>query len=159
MRRSLLLVVGLLMACDNSSSNAPMPDRSLQSLRAAATQVSVGSTMMTAQVEAWRSYQPIKGDEGDPMIAVIRLSTASSGGVPGDLGVETVYLMRGDEVVTADAREEQPRGPNATSIEFVVRDGPRWTPGDSMDVVVGLTHRGGKTALLRAPRVALARVS
>ena len=158
-RRLVYLCLGLVMACNNSPSPAQLPVRSADALRAAATQAVIGASTLTAEVEAWRSYQPIKGDAGDPMIAIIRLRSAGEGGVPGDVGVEAVYLMRGNEVVAAEAREEQPRAAKARAVEFVVRNGPHWTPGDSIDVVVALKQTGGKTTLVRAPRTVLARVS
>ncbi|MEO6446984.1 MAG: hypothetical protein ABIZ91_17225, partial [Gemmatimonadaceae bacterium] len=62
-------------------------------------------------------------------------------------------------LIVTEAREEQPREARARSVEFVVRNGPLWSPGDSLDVVVTLKTTGGASALLRAPRIVLARVS
>lgn len=153
------LCLGLLMACNDSPSPAERPVRTAESLRAEATQAVIGASSLAVEVEAWRSYQPIKGDAGDPMIAIIRLTAAGEGGVPGDVGVDAAYLVRGNEVVVADAREEQPREAKARTVEFIVREGPQWTPGDSIDVVVVLKQTGGQTTLVRAPRTVLARVS
>lgn len=133
--------------------------QSVDSLLAVPTESALGSATFSVEAEAWRSYQPIRGDAGDPMIAVLRLQATTGDGVPGDVGMGTVYLVRGGELVVTEAREEQPREEKARSVEFVVRDGPQWSPGDSIDIVVTLTRTGGATALVRAPRIALARVS
>ncbi|MBK6485771.1 MAG: hypothetical protein IPF98_02640 [Gemmatimonadetes bacterium] len=132
--------------------------RGADELRAAATRVSAGPVTLLLEVEAWRSFQPIVGDVGDPLIAILRLQAVDSVGVPGAVAVDGVYLVRGTEVVQVAAREEQPRGDNARTVEFVVRDGPRWAAGDSIDVVAAVSGSGGPPVLLRAPRVSILRV-
>lgn len=132
--------------------------RGADELRAVATQVSVGPVTLMLTVEAWRSFQPIVGDVGDPLIAILHVQAADSAKVPGAVTVDGVYLVRGTEVVQMAAREEQPRGENARTVEFVVRDGPRWAAGDSIDVVAEVSGAGGPPVLLRAPRVAIVRV-
>src|SRR5690606_15635317 len=46
----------------------------------------------------------------------------------------------------------------ARTAEFVLRAGPRWPPGDSLDVIVALAGLGPSPRAVRAPRVAIARV-
>ncbi|MEO6447163.1 MAG: hypothetical protein ABIZ91_10400, partial [Gemmatimonadaceae bacterium] len=111
---------------------------SVDSLLAISTESTLGAVTFAVEAEAWRSYQPIRGDAGDPMIIVLRLQARDDVGVPGDVGIETVYLIRGEELIVTEAREEQPREARARSVEFVVRNGPLWSPGDSLDVVVTL---------------------
>lgn len=132
--------------------------RTAESLRAVATELRAGGTTLAADVEAWRSFQPLAGEAGEPLIAVVRVRSVGDGGIPGALAVDSVWLVRGAEVVTGAAREEQPREPKGRVVEFVLRDGPRWAPGDTLDVIVSLTGIGARPLALRAPRVTLARV-
>ncbi|MEP7382036.1 MAG: hypothetical protein ABI910_10140 [Gemmatimonadota bacterium] len=145
------------IACAPASSGEPVV-RGAEELRRAATQVSAGEARLTLVVEAWRSFQPIVGNAGDPLTAILRVRASESEGVPGALALGTVYLVRGAEVVQMEAREEEPRAANAGTVEFVLRDGPRWAAGDSIDVIADVSGLGGPSVLLRAPRVAIARV-
>jgi len=119
--------------------------------------VAIAGRSISLEVEAWRSFQPTVGTVGDPLIAVLRVQSRD-GSLPGELSMRRVFLLRGGEVVEGEAREEQPRESNAQMAEFVLRQGPPWTPGDSLDVVVELAGSGSLAPLLRAPRVAIARV-
>lgn len=132
--------------------------RGADELRQASTQLSASGVNLSLAVEAWRSFQPIVGNEGDPLIAILRVNAGASEGVPGALALATVYLLHGSDVVQVEAREEEPRASNASTVEFVLRDGPRWAAGDSIDVIAELTGLGGANVLLRAPRVAISRV-
>jgi hypothetical protein len=147
----------VISACAPAPSGEP-PVRSADELRQAGTQVRAGEGSLTLEVEAWRSFQPIVGDSGDPLIAVLRLRAGEGGRVPGALAIEGAWLVRGNEVLRVEAREEEPRAASAEVLEFVVRDGPRWAAGDSIDVIVDVGGLDGPRTLLRAPRVVIARV-
>lgn len=157
-RRAATLLLACVACAQPEPSTPPAIVRTAESLRAVSTELRVGTAAFTAEVEAWRSFQPLVGAAGDPLIAVVRVRGGGEGGVPGALAADTVWLVRGAEVVTGVAREEQPREGDAHTVEFVVRDGPRWAPGDSIDVIVALTGLDATTHLVRAPRVTIARV-
>lgn len=130
-----------------------------EALGAVATRAEGPDGAFTLEVEAWRSYQPtMERPPGDPMIAILRLRVEGERAIPGALSVDSVWLVRGADVERAQAREEQPRVAGAGMVEFVIRDGPRWPTGETMDVVVALGGLGGAPLLVRAPRVVIARV-
>lgn len=162
MRPLALLAALAMMACGDESS-PQAPDRSLETLRLAVLSIRVGDATLDVDAEAWRSFQPTVSDtprsrgEGDPLLALVRLRSTGDP-IPAGLAMDGVYLIRGSEVAAVTAREEQPRAEGARFAEFMVRDGPRWPPGDSIDVVVALRDDSGRTMLLRAPRVAIMRV-
>lgn len=160
--RRIVDTVGLLslaiMACAQGSSPSQPPERSLETLRNAATSAMVGDAHLRVEAVAWRSFQPITGEKGDPMLAIVRLIAAPGATIASDLKVDAVYFIRGNEVLATTAREEQPREGTPNVVEAMVRNGPRWTPGDSIDVIAGVQHGGGTTILLRAPRIVLTRV-
>lgn len=158
--RILLLAGALLVACEQPPSTPPaLAVTSAQSLRDVPLRVEEGGATLTLAVEAWRSFQPTIGAEaGDPLIAILRLNADRTGGIPGALRADSAWIARGDEVLRVTAREEQPREAAARWVEFVVRDGPRWAPGDSIDVVLALGGLRAPQVLLRAPRVPILRV-
>lgn len=157
------LVTGVAMtaiACgDQPSSDASTPPavRDASTLLAAPAQLEANGTSLSLEVEAWRSFQPTMDTIPRRLIAVLRLH-AMGAGVPGALGLDGVWLVHAGEVVRADAREEQPREAGARTVEFVLRDGPLWPPGDSLDVVASVTGIAASPRLLRAPRTVIARV-
>ena len=158
MRPGSLSLLGAVMACGQSSSPAQPPARSLETLRGAAPSAVVGDASLRVEAIAWRSFQPIVGEKGDPMIAIVRLVAAPGATVAADVKASAAYFIRGSEVVPATPREEQPREASPSVVEAMVRNGPRWTPGDSIDVVVAVRSGDGSTTLIRAPRTVLSRV-
>jgi len=130
---------------------------SSETLREAPQEVSLGGTPLRLEVEAWRSFQPTMDRLPNRLIAVLRLK-ATTGAVPPLAALDAVWLQHGSETVRGIAREEQPRDPGASNVEFVLRDGPMWSPGDSIDVVASVSEGGRGATLLRAPRVAILRV-
>jgi hypothetical protein len=125
-------------------------------LRAVSTSVDAEGGSWTLEAEAWRSFQPITTPSGEPMIVVVRLRGTVP--LPREFGVQSVLLLRGDSVWSGPAGEEHPRDPGAMLAEVVVRDAPRWGPGDSLDVVARVGRTRGPLALVRAPRIVIARV-
>ena len=158
MRLAFVALSLAVMACDRSSSPAQPPERSLETLRGAAPSAVVGDANLRVEAIAWRSFQPIVGEKGDPMIAIVRLIAAPGATVGADVSAHAVYFIRRDEVVAATPREEQPRESSPDVVEAMVRNGPRWVPGDSIDVVVAVRRGDASTTLIRAPRIVLSRV-
>lgn len=144
--------------CSISNSAQP-PERSLDVLHAAATSVVLGGTTLRLEAVAWRSYQPITGDAGDPLIAIVRLRAQDGGAIAKETTMDVAYLVRGTEIVGLRSREEQPRGASPDVVEWMVRDGPHWTPGDSIDVIAAVRNGDAAPVLVRAPRIVLSRVS
>lgn len=127
-----------------------------EALRSAPVSASLqGGILLSATAEAWRSFQPLAGT-GDSLIVLVRV--AGDRLLPEDLLVTGLHVLRGDDVWESVGAEEHPREPQATAIELVARGGPSWAPGDSIDVVVSLRRRREGPLLLRAPRIAIARV-
>lgn len=147
-----------VMACAQGSSQSQPPERSLETLRSAAPSATIGDAQLRVEAVAWRSFQPIAGERGDPMLALVKLIAAAGATIASDLRLDAVYFIRGDEVVAAVASEEHPREGTPNVVETMVRNGPRWTPGDSIDVIASVRHGGAATILLRAPRIVLTRV-
>lgn len=143
-----------LMAC--ASDSAPPEARSADAFRAVQLELREGPAVLTLEAEAWRSYQPITTSAGEPLIVVARLHATAL--IDSALRVETLHLVHGDETWTGAAVEEQPRTSGAAGLEVVVRNGPHWATGDSVDVVARVALPGGRSALVRAPRTLIARV-
>ncbi|MGQ0765652.1 MAG: hypothetical protein ACT4OZ_08300 [Gemmatimonadota bacterium] len=144
-----MLAVG--QSCDDSGR------MTAESLRAAATSITVDGDRWTLQVEAWRSFQPIVGADGDPLIVVSRLT--GSRPISADVVGRRLHLiLEAGEPWSGPASEEQTRDAQATTVEFVTRNGPNWSPGTAMDAILEFTTRSGEVQFIRAPRTTVLRV-
>lgn len=146
------VALGVACAYDPGRSGAP----SALSLLSVAQQAVLGAARVSLEAEAWRSFQPITGEAGDPLIVVARLH----GTAPLDpqLRIDTLYVVRGNEIWTGRSREEQPRASGGLDLEVVARNGPPWASGDSIDVIAEVTGVDGQKVRLRSARIAVLRV-
>ena len=80
---------------------------------------------------------------------IVRVETLDKSAIPVDVVVDGMWVVNGDEVWRANPREEQPRT-EPTKLEVVAREGPRWGPGITVDVVVRLKGPDGANAFVRA---------
>lgn len=128
-----LLIVGAVPGCEESPS-AP----SASDLRQAPESVAVGGKMLRLTTEIWRDFMPISPPDGKPMVARLVVSTSDASPFPSGVGVERTWLFLGDQTwETADLQPESQQ-PGAPSLAVVARDGPKWGPGVTIDVVVRL---------------------
>ena len=139
------------MACTPGGRAAPDVSWPAQ----AEARSSVGTTDYGIEVEAWRSFQPVAGERGDPLLAVVRLTSTQP--IPPDLALGRVRLQRGADTWGGTLVEESARAASPTTIEFMLRDGPPWTAGDSITVMAELV-RGGSRVLVLGLRTVIARV-
>lgn len=141
------------MACAPGGGGRATPDSSWPAQAEART--TVGTVEYGLEVEAWRSFQPVAGERGDPLLAVLRLTSAQP--IPPDLALGRARLQRGADTWGGALAEESTRVGSPTTIEFMLRDGPLWTAGDSITVMVELVRGGSRVAVLGL-RTVIARV-
>jgi hypothetical protein len=139
--------------CAPSGSGGSPPDSSWPVEAPART--TVGGVGYSLEVEAWRSFQPITGDRGDPLLALVRLT--SSQPIPADIALARVQLQRGADRWGGSVREESPRTGAPTTIDFMLRDGPRWAAGDSIGLLVEVV-KGGSVLTVLGMRTVITRV-
>lgn len=141
------------LACDRP----PVPDTNSRELLLAAPVAGVvAGAPMRLEVDAWRNFQPLTPERGPPLLAVLRLT--SDRPIPAGLVIESVALVRGDQVWTGTARQEVAAEAQAPVVEFMLREGPQWSPGDTIEVVARLREASGAISWLRAPHVVVQRV-
>ena len=143
-----------LVACASDPGRPAAP--SAASLLSVAQQAVQGASRLSLEAEAWRSFQPIKGEAGDPLIVVARLHGTAPLGP--HVRIDTLYVVRGSEIWTGRSKEEQSRVAGGPDLEVVARNGPAWASGDSIDVIAEVSVGGDLKVRLRAPRIAVMRV-
>lgn len=137
----------LLAGCGDPSTTTISPEP--QPLLDAPTQVHLDGHDLTLEAYLWRDFQSISPPDGKPLVAVLRVKTADGRPFPASVTADQVSVVYGDQVWTAPAHQEQPSSQPAV-LEVVARNGPRWGPDVTVDVVVRLRGPGGSEFLLRA---------
>jgi hypothetical protein len=93
---------------------------------------------------------PIAPPDGQPLIAVLKISTEDGSQVPAGIIADAIWVIHNAEVWSA-AVEQRPRAETAPDYEVVARNGPKWGPNVAVDVVVQLVDSARRAFLLRAP--------
>jgi hypothetical protein len=149
MRRTLTALTATLMpnACGGSSPTAPslLPS----DLAAAPTRVILAGKSLVLDASLWRDFMPISPPDGRPLTAVLQVRAEDGSQVPATVGADMVWVLNGADAWSTVPREERSRNETAPIYELVARDGPKWGPGITVDVVVRLHDQGGRDSLLR----------
>lgn len=153
------------VACGGKSEPpAPVGEGAAELRQAPTRSAPLAGFTCSLETYLYRDFMPGPdvGANGRPMIAVARVTVDDDTATfPAGVTVDRMWIVNGNEVWETMPREEQPRGSSgkAETIEVVGRDGPRWGPGITVDVVVRLRGPGGATTLLRAAAQPIHRTS
>jgi hypothetical protein len=112
--------------------------------------VEIGGVPYTLTANLRRDFQPVAPTNGQPLVVVVKVTTADQASVPADLAIDHVWVLNGKEQWSAAPES------GATRLETSVRGGPKWSPGIKVDVVARL-KQGKKTWLVRAAGVDIKR--
>lgn len=139
-----LTLLGLLAGC----AEGPMAPSPISELVNAPVQIRVAGVDLTLETYLYRDFAPITVPNGQPMIAAVRVKAADGASLPTGLEAEVLHVLYGEEVWAVAPLEEHP-STDPGVLEVVARNGPKWGPGVTVDVVLRLRH-GGTTLLLKA---------
>jgi hypothetical protein len=152
----LVCVAATLAAC--SAATGPTPEVPAAELRQVPTSVTVGGATLVLEPYLWRDFQPISPPDGKPLAAVLRLRTSGDVALPAGVRVDAAWVVSGEAIWAArisDERLSTPPGP--PFYEAVARDGPKWGPGITVDVVVQVRDADARSWRLRASGVPINR--
>ena len=139
--------LALLVACSDADNLIAPP--SPVEIQNAPSQIVVGGVELTLEAFLYRDFQPVSEPNGRPLIASVRVKPASGKALPADLRAEALHVVYGDQVWTPRLFQESPND-REPEMEFVARDGPKWGPNVTVDVVLRL-RSGDRALLLKAP--------
>lgn len=139
----------VLCGCGREGPTAPgsVP---IADLTAAPTRVTLAGTTLTLGTELWRDFMPIAPPDGRPLVVVLRVRTDDGSTVPATVRADTMWVVFGSEIWSGVPEEQRSRAETAPVYELVARDGPKWSPGVTVEVVVRLRDASGRGFLLRA---------
>lgn len=139
----------MMAGCGSDSPAAPDTDDP-GTLKAAPLTVVFASKTLTLSASLWRDFQPISPPDGKALTGVLRVTATDGSSVPSSVTADAAWLVMGTQVWQTTPAEIGSRDASAPVYELAVRDGPKWGPGVSVDVVVRLRDGSGRAALLRA---------
>jgi len=149
MRRLFTALIGIfvLNACAGTAPAAPTPRQS--DLAQAPTRVVLAGKSFALHALLWRDFMPISPPDGKPLVAVLQVRTEDGSEVPATVRADMVWVLNRADAWSTVPREERSRNETAPVYELVARDGPKWGPGITVDVVIRLRDAGGPESLLR----------
>ena len=150
----MLAVAAAATACGSPTEVAPVP---LAELEAAPLAVVVNGQEVVLSPYLWRDFMPFTPPDGRPMIAILRLESADGAPLAGTVSIDAAWVVNDDEVWTGSVREHRLAPPPPMYYEAVMRGGPKWGPGITVDVVVRVRDSTGEPQLIRATNVPIHR--
>ncbi len=98
--------------------------------------LTIGVHSYTLDAYLWRDFMPVSPPNGKRMIAINWLIEADSVEIPGNITLVKQYMIYEDSVWIADYTDEPP-APSlpAYKLEKVSRNGPKWGPEVTVDVI------------------------
>ena len=127
-----------------------VPEIPSADLASAPDTIEVAGSQVTLWASLWRDFQPISPPDGKPLISLVRLIETDSLRIDGAISPMYIWVVNGDHVwasrFTDEARPPQPE----YQIEKVARNGPKWGPGISVDVIVGIRYHEEPMILIAA---------
>jgi len=145
--RYVIVCAWLLAGCKDGI--APVIEPAPPQVLNAPAEVVVGGVTVRLETYLWRDFEPFSPADGKPLIAVLRIKSRDGTAIPSTLSVDSVWVVNGETAWVAKATQEYPPA-DSSYIEFVARDGPKWGPGVTVDVVLRLRESTGDPLFLRA---------
>lgn len=157
MRRNLLFVgalalLGLLTGCSGGTGTLQTNLPTAAQLRAVPLSLGISGKTLQGETYVWRDMMPTIVIPGEPapkrgIMVSFTAKASDSTPVPAGLRAEKITVANGDEVwasTEVEVRSEE------NSFGGVVRNGPEWTLGSSVDVVISFRDSAGGLYELRA---------
>jgi len=146
----LLLLSGCGHGDARLSPAALLAPAELGRVRAAAESVAAAGATLRLDTYLWRDFMPVAPPDGQPLRAVLRITTADSSAFPPALRADAAWVLNGGAVWATWLEEARPRTPGDPTLEVGAQGGPKWGPGIEVDVVVRLRGVAGAAGYLRA---------
>jgi hypothetical protein len=122
----------------------------LQYLQTALEKIEINGTEYTLETSLWRDFMPISPPDGRPLVAVIRVKALGETAISSKIDATRLWVVKGKEIWETEFTNEE-RPTIGDTLEKIGRDGPKWEPGISVDVVVRIIDlKSGKSYLLKA---------
>lgn len=104
---------------------------------------------VTIEPYLWRDFMPSSPPDGKPLTVVVRIRAVGTA-LSLSVSADSIWVISQNQAWGSRAAQEQARSATGDLLEVVARDGPKWGPGASVDVVVRLRDNTGRFIYVRA---------
>lgn len=132
---------------------------SLQTLQAAPERIEINGTKYTLETFLCRDFFPPSRPDGSPLWALVKVKAPGETAISSKIDATRLWVVKGIEIWETElaSREGSTIG---DTLEKVGRDGPKWGPEISVDVVVRIIDlKSGRSYLLKASNQDIHRIS
>lgn len=126
-------------------------------LREAPTSVSVGEKILVLRTSLWRDFMPIAPPDGQPMAGVFSVETDDRSPFPPGVTIERAWVLNGSVAWAPELTHDPLIDPGPWQRLMIGRNGPKWGPGITVEVIVEIGFADGSRRLLRQPDVVIQR--
>ena len=150
----ILLICGVIILFGIPLTPSAVP---LQDLQAAPKRIEINGIEYTLETHLNRDFMPVSPPDGQPLVALIKVKAPGETAISSKIDATRLWVVKGKEIwETGFTGEERPT--IGDTLEKIGRDGPKWEPGISVDVVVEIIDlKSGKSYLLKASNQAIHR--
>lgn len=129
----------------------------MNTLLSAPETVEIDERQYVLETYLWRDFMPISPPEGKPLIASIRVTAKDEKAFPTTLKVDHLWVIKDTQQVWETDLSDEAKQITANKLETVARNGPKWMPGTTVDVVIRLVDENNRSYLLRASQQPIVR--
>ncbi|HEU4334548.1 MAG TPA: hypothetical protein VFT32_08660 [Candidatus Eisenbacteria bacterium] len=144
-------------AATNPPAPPPPPSFTVSELLAAPLDLKFDGITYEVEVELWRDFMPPSEPDGRPMAAFALVTAVGALDWPAEITTLYVYVVKDGEVWASKMERDASGARPANQRLYVARDGPKWGPGITVDVVIGIRTTNGVIHLVRTPDVLIRR--
>ena len=145
---AMTLLAFVVSACDGTTTE-PRIIAARGDLLTAPTTGTLDGQSVIIEPYLWRDFQPTSPPDGKPLIAVVRVR-ASGTSLSATITADSIWVISESSAWASRAVQEQTRSATGDLLEVIARNGPKWGPGASVDVVVRLRDQTGRVIYVRA---------
>lgn len=123
---------------------------SLPNLQTAPETVLINGNEYTLETYLWRDFMPISPPDGKPLIAVVKVRAPGKTNVASEIKATRLWVVKDKDIWETEFTNEE-RSAVGDTLEKVARNGPKWGPGITVDVIVRvIDFKSGDEYLLKA---------
>ena len=137
-RPLILFFVLVVFSCKTPTSSLTDTPSILSS---ATKEVIISDYYYTLSARLWRDFQPISPPDGKPLILVVDIIESNSKNIPATVVADSFWVINGDQIWSGILSTEEHSAAPLNTRRIIIRDGPKWEPGNYVDLVVRLLDR------------------
>jgi len=125
----------------------------IHALRAVPEEIEINGTEYTLETYLQRDFGPICPPDGQPLVALVKVKAPGETAISSKIDATRLWLVKGVEIWETELTDlTRPEYSTiGDTLEKIGRDGPKWEPEITVDVVVKIIDlESGESYLLKA---------